>query len=86
MSLLFGSLLDQFVSSFDRANGLSIFQFDLLTFQQKNFDQWVLWIMDICSVFNFWKSKIRIYVGVDAIIVSTLSFEMRFSISASSPV
>ena len=26
--VLFRSLLDQFVSSFDRANGLSIFQFD----------------------------------------------------------
>ena len=26
--VLFGSSLDQFVGSFDRANGLSIFQFD----------------------------------------------------------
>ena len=42
--VLFASLLDQFVSSFDRANGLSIFQFfkisnwmqfNSLTFQQK---------------------------------------------------
>ena len=36
--VLFGSLLDQFVSSFDRANGLSIFQFDavrFIDFQQK---------------------------------------------------
>ena len=34
--VLFGSLLGQFVSSFDRANGLSILkQFDSLTFQQK---------------------------------------------------
>ena len=36
--VLFGSLLDQFVSSFDRANWLSysnLMQFDLLTFQQK---------------------------------------------------
>ena len=28
--VLFGSLLDQFVSSLDRANGLSIFQFDAI--------------------------------------------------------
>ena len=33
--VLFGSLLDQFVSSFGRANGLSILQFNSLTFQQK---------------------------------------------------
>ena len=26
--VLFGSLLDQFVSSFDSVNGLAIFQFD----------------------------------------------------------
>ena len=32
--VLFKSLLDQFVSRFDRANKLSIFQFDSLTFQQ----------------------------------------------------
>ena len=30
--VLFGSLLDQFVGSFDRANGLSIFQFDAVLF------------------------------------------------------
>ena len=33
--VLLGSLLDQLVSSFDRANELSILQFDSLTFQQK---------------------------------------------------
>ena len=33
--VLFGSLLNQFVGRFDRANGLSIFQFDALTFLQK---------------------------------------------------
>ena len=41
---------------------------------------------DSCFVFKFWKSEIKIYVGVDAIIVSILSFETRFSISASLPV
>ena len=37
--VLFGLLLDQFVSSFDRANGLSIFQFDavrLIEFSAKD--------------------------------------------------
>ena len=87
--VLFGSLLDPFVSSFDRANGLSIFQFDavrFIDFSAKDFDRWVQWIRDSCFVFNFWKSKIKIYVGVDAIIVSILSFETRCSILASLPV
>ena len=30
--VLFGLLLDHFVSSFDRVNGLSIFQFDAVRF------------------------------------------------------
>ena len=84
--VLFGSLLNQFVSSFDRANGLSIFQFDavwFIDFSAKDFDRWVQWIRDSCFVFNFWKSKLKIYVGVDAIIVSILSFETCCSISAS---
>ena len=83
--VLFWSLLDQFVSSFDRANGLSIFQFDAvryIDFSAKGFDQWVQWIRDSCFVFNFWKSKIKIYVEVDAIIVSILSFETSCSIFA----
>ena len=44
--VLFGSLLDQFVSSFARANGLSIFQFDavrFIDFSAKDFDRWVQW-------------------------------------------
>ena len=39
--VLFGSLLDQFVSSFDRGNGLSKFQFDavrFIYFSAKDFD------------------------------------------------
>ena len=36
----------------------------------KNFDQWILWILDICSVLNFWEFKIEVYVEVDAIVVS----------------
>ena len=82
----------------DRANGLSIFQFDavwfisqfdavrLIDFSTIDFDRWVQWIRHICYVFNFRKSKIKIYVGVNSIIVSILSFETRCSISASSPV
>ena len=77
------------VSSFDRANGLSIFQFDadrFIDFSANFFERWVQWIRDSRFAFNFWKSKIKIYVGVDAIIVSILSFETRCSISVSSPV
>ena len=87
--VLFGSLLAQFVSSFDRANVLSIFQIDavrFIDFSAKDFDRWVQWIRDSYFVFNFWKSKIKIYVGVDAIIVSILSSETRCLISAFSPV
>ena len=54
--VLFISLLDQFVSSFDRPNGLSIFQFDavlFIDFSAKEFDRCVLWIRDSCFVFNF---------------------------------
>ena len=61
------------VSRFDRANGLSIFHFDAVQFidaSAKDFDLWVQWIRDSCFVFNFWKSKTKIYVGVDAIVVS----------------
>ena len=56
VSVLFGSLLDQFVSSFDRANGLSIFQFDadrFIDFSAKDFDRWVQWIRDSRFAFNF---------------------------------
>ena len=87
--VLFGSFLDQFVVSFDRANGLSIFRFDAvrsIDFSANVFDRWVQWIRASCFVFNFWKSMIKIYIGVDAIIVSILSFETRCSISGSSPV
>ena len=87
--VLFWSLLDQFVRRFDRANGLSIFQFDavqFIDFSAKDFDRWVQWIRDSCFVFNFWKSKIKIYVGVDVFIVLILSFKTRCLISASSPV
>ena len=87
--VLFGSLLDQFVSSFDRANGLSIFQFDavrFMTFQQKilidGFNGSGTVVLSLISQ----KSKIKIHVGVDAIVVSISSFETRCSISASSPV
>ena len=64
--VLFGSLLDQFVSSIDRADGLSIFQFDavrFIDFSAKDFYRQVKWISDSCFVFNFWKPKIKIYVG-----------------------
>ena len=49
--LLFGSLLDRFVSSFDRANGISIFRFDAvqyIDFSAKDFDRWIQWIRDSC--------------------------------------
>ena len=54
--VLFGSFLDQFVVSFDRANGLSIFRFDAvrsIDFSANVFDRWVQWIRDSCLVFNF---------------------------------
>ena len=41
---------------FDRANGLSIFQFDairFIDFSAKDFDQLVQWFRDSCFVFNF---------------------------------
>ena len=60
--VLFRSLLDQFVLSFDRADGLSIFQFDAvrrIDFSAKDFGRWVQWIRDSCFVFNFCKSKIK---------------------------
>ena len=87
--VLFRSLLDQFVSNLDRANRLSIFQFDavwFIDFSAKDFDRWVQWTRDSCIVLNFWKSEIKIYVGLDAFIVSILSFETRRLISASSAV
>ena len=87
--VLFGSLLAQFVSSFDRANVLSIFQIDavrFIDFSAKDFDRWVQWIRDSYFVFNFWKSKVKIYDGVDAFIVSILGFDTLCSISASSSV
>ncbi len=36
----------------------------------KNFDPWILWISDICSVLKFWEFKIEVYVEVDASVVS----------------
>ena len=51
-----GSLLDQFVSSFNRVNGLSIFEFDAvlsIDFSSKDFDRRVQWIRDSCFAFNF---------------------------------
>jgi hypothetical protein len=44
--VLFSSLLDQFVSSFDRASVLSIFEFDADLFI-KDFDHQIRWIGDI---------------------------------------
>ena len=58
-----------------------LMQFDSLIFR-KDFDRWVQWIGDSYSVFNFWKSKVKIYVGVDAIIVSILNFDTLCLISA----
>ena len=55
--VLFGSLLDQFVSSFDRANRLSMFQFDavrFIDFSANDFDLSAQWITrDSCSVLDF---------------------------------
>ena len=53
--VLFGVLLDQFVNSFDRANGLSIFKFDavwFVNFSAKDLDRWVQWNrMDLGQLF-----------------------------------
>ena len=54
--VFFGSLFDQFVSSFDCANVLSIFQFDAVRFIDFSaifFERWVQWIRDSCFIFNF---------------------------------
>ena len=81
--VLFASLLDQFVSSFDRAYGLSILQnlvkFDSLTFQQKIFINGFngLGILVLSLIL---KIQDQDYVGVGAIIVSKLSFESSCSI------
>ena len=81
-------MLDQFVSSFDRANGLSIFQFDAILFIDFS-------AKDLIDGFNGLGTVVlslisenprSAFVGVDAIIVSILSFETRCSISATSPV
>ena len=62
--VLFGSLfkLDQFVSSFDRANGLSIFQIDevrFIDFSAKGFDRSVQWIRDSCLSLIFRNPRSR---------------------------
>ena len=89
LMVLFGSLLDQFVSSFDRANRLSMFQFDavrFIDFSANDFDLSAQWITrDSCSVLDFWKSKIKIYVVVDAYCVNYEFWNACCSISASSP-
>ena len=49
--LLLDQIVTQFVSSFDRVNGLSIFQFDavlFIDFSANFFDWWVQWIRDSC--------------------------------------
>ena len=60
-----------------------------LTFQQKILIDGFNGLGTVVLSLIFWKSKVEIYVGVDAIIaiiVSILSFETRCSISASLPV
>ena len=79
MVLFGGSLLNQFVGSFDRVNWLSTFRFDAVWFSDRR--QWVQWIWDIHSVFDFWKIKIKIYVWVDVTIVSILNFDTHSPIS-----
>ena len=83
MVLFGGSLLNQFVGSFDRVNWLSTFRFDAVWFSDRR--QWVQWIWDIHSVFDFWKIKIKIYVWVDVTIVPILNFDALCSISALLP-
>ena len=56
LMVLLGLLFNQSVGSFDRANWLSIFQFDavrFIDFSAKDFDRWVQWIRNSCFVFNF---------------------------------
>ena len=85
--VLFGSLLDQFVSSFDRSFVLSTFKFDAVQFITFPRDRRIQWIRDSCSVVNFQETMIKIFGGIDDdIIVSTLNFETRCSISAASLV
>ncbi len=80
--VLFGSLLNQFVSSFTHAmcfQNSHVMQIDSLTFQQ-GFDQQIQWIRDIYFVFNLQESNIKIYVGVKiqlmVIFLSIQNFEL----------
>ena len=61
-------------------------QFDSLTFQQKILIDGFYGLGTAVLSLISQKSNIKIYVAVDAIIVSILSFETCCLISASSPV
>ncbi len=74
--VLFGSLIDEFVSSLARANVLSIFEFDagwLVDFLTRiliyGFNEF-----ETFFYLNFHESKIKIYVGVDDNICDNLEF------------
>ena len=87
--VLFGSLLDQFVGSFDLFNVLSTFEFVAVRFITfpREFNRRIQWIRNRCSVHNFQETMIKIFGGMyDDIIVSILNFETRCSISAASLV
>ena len=64
--VLFGSLLDQFVSSFHRSNVLSTFEFDAVrsSLFRKSVDQRIQWNRGSCSVY-FQETMIKIFGGID---------------------
>jgi hypothetical protein len=67
------SFLYQPMSGFVQADVFSTFECDaicFIVFFNKNFDQWIHWVLDIYSAVNFWAFKTEVYVEVDAIVVS----------------
>ena len=64
---------------FERSN---LMQFDSSLFNE-DFDRWIQWNGDSCSVFNIYEIMVKILGGLDVdIIASFLNFETCCSISA----
>ena len=91
MNAIVCGLFYHFVSSFDRSNLLSKFEFESSLFKE-NYDRWIQWNRENLgqySVFNFSETKIKIYVGVAdekrwsvQLVTQLVSFETYSSNSA----
>ena len=84
--VLFGSLLDQFVSVFARVNVLSTFEFDAVRFNGVIFLSMDFMHWDTYFVFNPKDSRSKIYVEVYDGVVPILNLETRCSSSATSQI